>query len=174
MIDERAKKIRLLILDVDGVLTDGRIIYDNFGDELKFFNVHDGFGMSLLYRAGIKSVIITAKKTRIVKRRAKDMHIAALYSSHKKFKVYQKVLKKFRVKHEEVCFMGDDLLDLPVMKKVGLAAAPPNAVEEVKNSSHYITQKGGGKGAVREVIEMILKSQGLWDKALSSFEGRVL
>ena len=171
MIDERAKKVRLLILDVDGVLTDGRIIYDNFGDELKFFNVHDGFGMSLLYKAGIKSVIITAKKTRIVKRRAGDMHIAALYSSYKKLSVYRKVLKRFSVKHEEVCYMGDDLMDLPVMKKVGFAVAPPNAIEEVKNSSHYITRKEGGQGAVREIIDIILKSQGLWDKAISSYQG---
>ena len=169
MIEERAKKIKLLILDVDGVLTDGRIIYDNFGDELKCFNVQDGFGMMLFYRAGIKSVIITAKKTRIVKRRACDMHVAAVYSNHEKLKTYRKVLKRFRVKDEEVCFMGDDLLDLPIIKRAGLAVAPPNAVEDVKKSAHYITQRQGGKGAVREVIEIILKSQGLWDRVISKY-----
>lgn len=169
MIEERAKKIKLLILDVDGVLTDGRIIYDNFGDELKFFNVNDGLGMFLLYRAGIRSVIITAKKTRAVKRRAHDMRVAAVYSNHHKLKIYQKVLRKFRVKDEEVCFMGDDLLDLPIIKRAGLAVSPPNAVEEVKSSSHYITERHGGKGAVREVVEIILKSQGLWDKVISKY-----
>jgi len=167
MIEERAKKIKLLILDVDGVLTDGRIIYDNFGDEIKCFNVYDGFGMTLLHRAGIKSVIITAKKTRIVKRRAKDMHVAKVYSNYEKLKVYEKVIKRFRVKDEETCFIGDDLIDLPVLKRAGLSIAPPEAMEEVKNICHYITKKSGGKGAVREVIEIILKAQGLWDKVTS-------
>jgi len=162
MIEEKAKKIKLLILDVDGVLTDGRIIYDNFGDEIKCFNVYDGFGMTLLHQAGIKSVIITAKKARIVERRAKDMHIAKVYSDYRKLKVYESVIKKFKLKDEEVCFIGDDLIDLPVLKRVGLSVAPPEAVEEVKNSCHYITKKSGGKGAVRELVEIILKSQGLW------------
>jgi 3-deoxy-D-manno-octulosonate 8-phosphate phosphatase (KDO 8-P phosphatase) len=169
MIEERAKKIKLLILDVDGVLTDGRIVYDNFGDELKFFDVHDGLGIYLLRKAGINSAIITAKKTRVVLRRAKDMRIAAAYSGHDKLKIYQKVLRKFRLKDEEVCFIGDDLLDLPVMKRAGLAVAPPNAIEDIKNSSHFITQKQGGRGAVRETIEIILKSQGLWDKVISGY-----
>lgn len=169
MIEERAKKIKLLILDVDGVLTDGRIVYDNFGDELKFFNVQDGFGMMLLNGAGLKSVIITAKKTRIVRRRAREMKIAEVYSDHEKVKVYKKVIKRFKVKDEEVCFMGDDLLDLGIIKRVGLSVAPPNAVEEVKASAHYVTKKEGGKGAVRELIEIILKSQGLWDGILSRY-----
>ncbi|MBC8473370.1 MAG: HAD-IIIA family hydrolase [Candidatus Omnitrophica bacterium] len=168
---ERAKKIKLLILDVDGVLTDGRIIYDNFGDELKFFNVKDGLGVFLLRKVGIKTVIITARKTKAVIKRAKDMQVAAVYSNHYKLGIYQKVIKKFGVKDEEVCFMGDDLLDLPLIKRAGLAACPPNAVEEVRSSSHYVTQKHGGKGAVREVIEIILKSQGLWEKAISKYMG---
>lgn len=169
MIEERAKKIKLLILDVDGVLTDGRIIYDNFGDELKFFNVNDGFGVYLLGKAGIKTVIITAKKSRAVIKRAKDMRVAAVYSSHFKLEAYRKVLKKFRVKDEDVCFMGDDLLDMPLIKRAGLAAVPPNAVEELKSISHYITHRHGGKGAVREVVEIILKSQGLWEEAISVY-----
>ena len=169
MIEERAKKIKLLILDVDGVLTDGRIVYDNFGDEIKCFNVYDGFGMTLLHRAGIKSVIITAKKTRIVERRARDMHVVKVYSNYMKLKVYEKVIRKFRVKDEEVCFMGDDFIDLPVLKRVGLSIAVPEAIEEVKKSCHYITKKSGGKGAVREVVEIILKSQNLWDKVTSQY-----
>ena len=169
MIEERAKKVKLLILDVDGVLTDGRIVYDNFGDELKLFNVNDGLGVYLLGRAGIKTVIITAKKTKAVMKRARDMRVAAVYSNHYKLKIYQKVLKKFRVKDEEVCFMGDDLLDFPIIKRAGFAVAPPNATEEVKNTAHYITKKHGGKGAVRELTEIILKSQGLWEKAISRY-----
>lgn len=170
MIEERAKKIKLLILDVDGVLTDGRIIYDNFGDEIKYFNVYDGFGMALLHKAGIKSIIITAKKTRIVERRARDMHIAKVYSDYRKLKVYERVVKKFNVKDEEVCFIGDDLIDLPVLKRAGLSVAPPEAVEEVKNSCHYITKKSGGKGAVRELVEIILKSQGLWHNVIAEYK----
>lgn len=169
MIEERAKKVKLLILDVDGVLTDGRIVYDNFGDELKFFNVNDGLGVYLLGKVGIKTVIITAKKTKAVMKRARDMRVAAVYSNHYKLRIYQKVLKKFRVKDEEVCFMGDDLLDFPIIKRAGFAVAPPNATEEVKNTSHYITKKRGGKGAVRELTEIILKSQGLWEKAISRY-----
>ncbi|MCX5687875.1 MAG: HAD-IIIA family hydrolase [Candidatus Omnitrophica bacterium] len=170
MIEEKAKKIKLLILDVDGVLTDGRIIYDNFGDEIKCFNVHDGFGMTLLHRAGIKSVIITAKKTRIVERRARDMHVIKVYSDYRKLKVYEKVVKKFKVKDEEVCFIGDDLIDLPVLKRAGLSVAPPEAVEEVKFFCHYITKKSGGKGAVRELVEIILKSQGLWYNVTAEYK----
>ncbi|MBU1006843.1 MAG: HAD-IIIA family hydrolase [Candidatus Omnitrophica bacterium] len=169
MIEERAKKVKLLILDVDGVLTDGRIVYDNFGDELKLFNVNDGLGIYLLYKAGIKTVIITAKKTRAVVKRARDMRVAAVYSNHYKLKVYQKVLRKFRMKDEDVCFMGDDLLDISIIKRAGLAITPPNAVAEAKALSHYTTQKYGGKGAVREVVEMILKSQGLWEKVISIY-----
>lgn len=162
MIEERAKKIKLLILDVDGVLTDSRIIYDNFGDEIKCFNVYDGFGMTLLYRAGIKSIIITAKKTNIVMRRAKDMRVLKVYSDHRKLRAYENALKKFKVKDEEVCFIGDDLIDLPVLRRTGFSVAPSEATEEVKNSCHYVTKKSGGRGAVREVIEIILKSQGMW------------
>ncbi|MFA5388652.1 MAG: HAD-IIIA family hydrolase [Candidatus Omnitrophota bacterium] len=171
MIEEKAKKIKLLILDVDGVLTDGRIVYDNFNNEMKFFNVHDGFGMALLYRAGIKSAIITARGSGAVKRRAKDMHVAKVYSGHKKLEIYESAIKKFMMKDDEVCFMGDDLIDLPVLKRVGLSIAPPEAAEEVKRACHYITKKGGGKGAVREVAEIILKSQGLWDKAIKEYTG---
>lgn len=169
MIEERAKKIKLLILDVDGVLTDGRIIYDNFGDEFKCFNVRDGLGMYLFYKAGLKSVIITAKKTKAVKRRARDMRVAAVYSDHRKLNIYKQVLKRFRVKDEEVCFIGDDLLDLPIIKRAGFAVSPPNGSEEVRNSAHYITDTQGGSGAVREVIEIILKSQGLWEKVIAGY-----
>jgi 3-deoxy-D-manno-octulosonate 8-phosphate phosphatase (KDO 8-P phosphatase) len=169
MIEERAKKIKLLILDVDGVLTDSRIIYDNFGDEIKCFDVHDGFGMTLLHRAGIRSVIITAKKTNIVMRRAKDMHVDKVYSSYKKLDIYEKVIKKFKVKDEEACFIGDDFIDLPVLKRTGLSIAPPEAIEEVKNACHYVTKNSGGKGAVREVVEIILKSQGLWGRVINEY-----
>jgi len=169
MMEERARKIKLLILDVDGVLTGGEIFYGNSGNELKSFNVNDGLGMFLLNKTSIKSVIITARKSGIVRYRARDMWVRKVYTDHRKLKVYNSVLNKFKVRDDEVCFMGDDLLDLPIIKRAGFSVAPPNAVEEVKNSAHYITKKQGGKGAVREVIEIILKSQGLWDKVTSEY-----
>ncbi|MFH1478952.1 MAG: HAD-IIIA family hydrolase [Candidatus Omnitrophota bacterium] len=169
MIEDRARKIKLLVLDVDGVLTDGRIIYDNFGNEIKCFNVLDGFGIKLLKDAGIKPAIITAKKTKIVKRRAKDLGIEHVYYGFDKLSLYQSLIKRLNIKDEEVCFMGDDLFDLAVLKKVGFSACPPNAVEEVKETVHYITEKEGGKGAVRELIEVILKSRDEWGSVVSSY-----
>lgn len=166
----RAKKIKLLILDVDGVLTDGRLVYSNYGDELKFFNVLDGFGLSLWHRAGLKTVIITAKKSKMVTKRAKEMHIDNIYqNAFDKLKTYEKILKKFNVKNEEVCYIGDDLIDLPILNRVGLAVAVANAVEEIINKVHYVTKHHGGKGAVREVIDFILKSQGKWKKITNKY-----
>lgn len=161
---ERVKRVKMLILDIDGVMTDGRIVYSIYGDELKFFDVQDGFGITLLRRAGIKSVIITAKKSRIVKLRARDMKVAKAYQGCVvKLKAFNHAIKKFRVKPEEVCFIGDDLIDIPVLKRVGLAVAVSNAMEEVKQHAHFVTQKAGGRGGVRELCDLILKSQGKWD-----------
>ncbi len=162
-IKKRAKKIKLLIMDVDGVLTDGRIIYTNSGDELKFFDVTDGMGLALFARAGLKTAVLTAKKSRIVAKRAKILHIDKAYQNAlRKGEVFEEILKNFKVRASEICFIGDDLVDLPVLRKVGFAVAVPNAAVEVKERAHYITKKEGGRGAVREVVEIILKAQGKW------------
>lgn len=167
---DRARRIRLLILDIDGVMTDGRIIYSIYGDELKFFDVQDGFGITLLNRAGIKSVIITAKKSRIVKLRARDMKVAKTYQGYiDKLVPFNRILKRFKVTPDEICFVGDDIIDISVLKRVGFAVAVPNAMDEVKAASHYITSKMGGRGAVREICDLILKSQGKWDLAASKY-----
>jgi len=163
-ITERAKKIRLLLLDVDGVLTDGRIIIGNYGDEIKNFDVKDGLGVVLLKKAGIRSAIITARSSRIVKIRARHLGIGKVYQNHYKIKSLQDIKIRFRVKEEEICFVGDDLIDIPILKRIGLAVSVPNAVKETKDVAHYITTKPGGKGAVREVCEIILKAQGKWEK----------
>jgi len=164
MLKERASKIKLLITDVDGVLTDGRIIYDNYGDEIKFFDVHDGFGLALLGWSGIKTAIVTAKKSKVVKRRAKEASVTHLYSNViDKGKIYNQLVKKYKLGHENVCCIGDDILDAPMLKKAGLAVAVSNAVDEIKQMAHYVTKRPGGRGAVREVIELILKSQGTWE-----------
>jgi len=169
-IQDRAGRVKLFIMDIDGVMTDGRIVYGIYGDELKFFDVQDGFGITLMNRAGIKSVIITAKKSRIVKLRAHDIKVAKIYQGYMdKLIPFELALKRFRVKPEEVCFIGDDIIDIPVLKRVGFAVAVPNAVEEAKQIAHHITSKTGGRGAVREICDLILKSQNKWDLATSKY-----
>ncbi|MDD5005183.1 MAG: HAD hydrolase family protein [Candidatus Omnitrophica bacterium] len=171
-IQERARKIKLLILDVDGVLTDGRIIYDSKGRDLKLFDVHDGLGVYLLYRMGIKTILITAKGSKAIKPRARDMHVDKVYENiFPKTKIYENILSDYGVTDAEVCFVGDDLVDLCILKKVGFPVAVFNACPEVKEISSYVTQKKGGRGAVREVAEFILKSQDRWQEALKIYEG---
>ena len=162
---ERAKKVKLLVLDVDGVMTDGRIVYGNYGDEIKNFDVNDGLGIYLVRKTGIKCVVLTAKASRVVTKRAKELRIDKVYHNfHYKIEALKLIRKKFKVQDEAICFVGDDLIDIPVLKRVGLAVCPPNAMEEVKAVAHIMTTKKGGRGAVREVCELIMKAQGTWDK----------
>ena len=168
---ERIKQLKVFACDVDGVLTDGKIIYDSKGAEVKQFNAQDGFGFVLLKKAGIQSAIITGKSSPIVTRRAKGIGIDKLYQdADPKITAYKKLLRHFNVQDDEVCFIGDDLLDVQVLKRVGFAVAVPNAVQEVKQVAHYITQNPGGAGAVREVIELILKTQNKWQPVISRYE----
>jgi len=168
---EQAKKIKLLLLDVDGVLTDGRIIYDSRGQDMKFFDVHDGLGVYLLNKAGIKTMLITAKSSRAIRPRARDMGVEAVFENVSvKSSVLGKILKKYKLNLEEICFVGDDLVDLCLMKKVGFPIAVFNAAGEIKQVASYITLKPGGRGAVREVAELILKAQGKWGGLLGSYD----
>lgn len=167
----KAKKIKLLLLDVDGVLTDGRIIYDSRGHDMKFFDVHDGLGVYLLKKAGIPTVLITAKSSRAIKPRARDMKVDAVYADvSPKTSVLDKILKKYGVNTEEVCFAGDDLVDLGLLKRVGFPIAVANANCEIKQAACYITVKPGGRGAVREIAELLLKSQGKWEDVMRSYD----
>ena len=167
---EKAKKIKMLLLDVDGVLTDGRIIYDSKGRDLKLFDVHDGLGVYLLRKAGIKTILITAKGSKAIKPRARDMRVEEVFEDiYPKTAVLAKILNKYKVNTDELCFVGDDLVDLCMMKKVGLAVAVFNAAPEIKEASHYITSREGGRGAVREVAELILKTQGRWDEVFKDY-----
>lgn len=167
---EKARRVKILIVDIDGVMTDGRIVYSIYGDELKFFDVQDGFGISLLNRVGIKTVIITAKKSRVVKLRARDLKVAKAYAGNiDKLIPFADILKRFKVSAEEICFIGDDLIDVPVLKKVGFAVSVPNGTDEARAVAHHITTKSGGRGAVREICDLILKSQGKWDEATGKF-----
>ncbi|MCU0651563.1 MAG: HAD-IIIA family hydrolase [Candidatus Omnitrophica bacterium] len=171
LIFEKAKKIKLLLLDVDGVLTDGRIIYDSHGRDLKNFSVQDGLGVFCLYKAGIKTILITAKGSGAIKPRARDMRVAEVFKDVlPKSKHLEKILKKYSVTNEEICFVGDDLVDLSMMRRVGFPVAVFNACTEVKRLANYITFREGGRGAVREVAELILKAQGKWQEVVGTFD----
>lgn len=168
---DKAKKVKILLLDVDGVLTDGRIIYDSSGRDMKFFDVHDGLGVYLLKKAGIPSILITAKSSEAISPRAKDMQVAAVYAGiSPKSSLLPKILKKYKAGPEDVCFVGDDLVDLCLLKRVGFPVAVANASGEVKKAAVYITSKQGGRGAVREVAELLLKSQEKWKECLRLYD----
>lgn len=170
-IQEKAKKIKLLLLDVDGVLTDGRIIYDSRGRDLKLFDVHDGLGVYLLKKSGIRTILITAKGSKAIGPRAKDMQVEAVFENiSPKSQILDNALKKYKLVPDDVCFVGDDLVDLCLMKRVGLPIAVFNACAEIKQSASYITLREGGRGAVREVAELILKAQGKWQEAIDSYD----
>ncbi|MDP8253952.1 MAG: HAD-IIIA family hydrolase [Candidatus Kaelpia aquatica] len=176
MIDEslkqKLKDIKLLILDADGVLTDGKIYYGSYGDEIKAFDVKDGLGLSLWKMTGKVSCILTAKKSPLLKRRAKDVKIFKVYqNAYKKIDVYRKLKKKFKLTDSEICYIGDDLIDIRVLKEAGFSVTVPSAPSEVKENSNYITDNPGGSGAVREIIELILKEQCLWDNLVQDLIG---
>jgi 3-deoxy-D-manno-octulosonate 8-phosphate phosphatase (KDO 8-P phosphatase) len=169
-IKKKAERIRLLIMDVDGVLTPGYIVLGDSGREIKFFDVQDGFGLSLWRKAGLKSAIITAGATGAVEKRAGYLKIDSIYQGAKdKLTVYNRIKDEFKVDDRQICFIGDDLLDLPILKRAGLACCVLNANQEVLPYVHYISRKEGGRGAVREIIDMILKIKGLWDKVSEDY-----
>lgn len=167
---ERAKKIKLLILDCDGVLTDGRILMTPGGDETKAFDVRDGHGIVMLQRAGIKVGIISGRRSSVVQARVKELGIAHLHEmAWTKLEPYAEILAEEGLQDEAVCYVGDDVVDIPLLRRVGLAIAVADAVEEVQDFAHYTTRRDGGRGAVREVVELILKSQGKWDELMKRY-----
>lgn len=159
----RLEKIRLLILDVDGVMTDGRIIYDDHGHETKAFDVKDGHGIKLLQRAGIRVGIITGRQSPVVDRRARELGIELVYQGAKdKLVPFREILGKTGLTVEQVAYVGDDFPDLPILRRVGFAATVADAVAEVKPHAHYVTQARGGRGAVREICDLLLKGTERW------------
>ncbi len=169
--EEKIKNIKVLIMDIDGVLTDGRIILSSFGDELKFFDVQDGFGLALWRKAGYKSAIITANKSSVVTRRARMLKIDKVYQKvYNKLTVYNKIKKIFKVTDGQICFIGDDLIDLPILKRIGFSCCVANAIEDIKPEVDYITKKEGGRGAVREIIDLILKTQNMWKEVTKTYQ----
>jgi len=162
--EERARKIKMIIMDVDGTLTDGILYVMPDGEEIKGYNVRDGTGVLLAHLAGLKTAIITGKKSRALDKRAERLGIKEVYQGYvDKKSVLFEILKKHSLKAEEVAFIGDDIGDLEIMKTVGLAGAVADAHPEIKNISHFVSNFEGGKGAVREFIEFILKAQNKWE-----------
>lgn len=162
-LEKLAKKIKLLILDVDGVLTDGSIILDNEGNEFKSFHVRDGHGIKMLVRAGITVAIITGRQSKVVERRAQELGIAEVFQRcHDKRVAYNQLIEKYSVKNDEIAYIGDDIVDISLLKKAGLSVAVAEAENEVKGAAMMITKNRGGRGAVREVCDFLLKAKGLW------------
>lgn len=167
---EKIRKIRLLILDVDGVLTDGSIIIDDSGLETKAFNVRDGHGIKLLERGGVRTAIVTGRTSTVVEHRARDLKIELVYQgSRDKLKAYEDILTRSSLTPVETAYVGDDLVDLPVLKRVGFSVAVADASVEVKERADYVTERPGGRGAVREVVELILKTQGKWEGLIERY-----
>jgi len=167
----KLKKIKMVILDVDGVLTDGSITYLENGDEIKAFNVLDGTGIKFAQRVGLIIAFITGRESSIVASRAKELEVEEVHQLvWGKKKVYLELLKKYDLKDEEVCCMGDDVLDLGILRSAGLSVTVPNAVPEVKEVVDLVTQRSGGAGAVREVLDQIIKAQGKWTELVSKYE----
>ena len=170
-IKEKLKKIKILILDVDGVMTDGRIIMDDEGRELKNFDVCDGHGLKVLQRYGIKVALLTGRKSKVVEYRAKDLDIKDVYQKvFNKKDVFEKILMKHKLSADEAAYMGDDIIDIPVLNRVGFSVAVADALDVVKKSVDYITKNKGGRGAVREICEMILQAQGKWQEIAAKYE----
>ena len=167
---QKLKSIKVLILDVDGVLTDGRVIYTDSGEEIKKFDVRDGHGLKLLMRSGIEVILLTGRESKVVLHRARDLGIEHVYQKAlNKIEVYKTILADRSLEDKDVGFVGDDLIDLPVLRKVGFSAAVPDAVQEVKEIVDYITTKRGGEGAVREICELLLKAQNKWEALTAKY-----
>ena len=163
-------RIKLLLLDVDGVMTDGRIIYLNDGGEAKAFDVKDGHGLKLIQRAGIKVGIITGRQSDIVARRAAELGIELVYQGAKdKMQPFMEILEKLGLKASEVAYLGDDLVDLPVMRLVGFSATVADASDDIKSYVDLVTSRPGGRGAVREVCDLLLKQSSLWTSVTSRY-----
>ena len=169
-VQQRAARVKLLLMDCDGVLTDGRIwIFEN-GEEQKGFHTRDGLGIDLWHRAGLKSGIISGRVSSAVERRAQDLGMAFVRQGcEDKLQAFAETLALAGVRNDEVAFVGDDLNDLPLMLRSGLGIAVADAAHETREHAHYVTTAHGGRGAVREVVELILKSQGRWDDLVKQY-----
>ena len=167
---EIAKNIKLLILDVDGVLTDGSIILDNEGNEYKSFHVRDGHGIKMLIKAGIQVAIITGRHSRVVERRAQELGITEVFQKcFDKRVAYRKLVRQYSLTDREIAYIGDDIVDVPIMSLAGLPVAVADAGEETRKAALIVTKNRGGRGAVREIADYILKAKGAWENMFDEY-----
>ena len=167
---ERAKRIKLVVFDVDGVMTDGSLYLCDDGQEFKAFNVQDGLGMKLLKATGVELGIITGRTSNVVVRRAENTGVEHYFQGvENKLEAFDKLIGDLGLAYEQCAFMGDDFIDLPPMRCAGLAVTVPAAPQLVKAHAHYVTQREGGRGAVRELVELIMQAQGTFDAQLAQF-----
>lgn len=167
---ERARKIRLLVMDVDGVLTDGRMVLSDKGDELKMFHTHDGIGLALAHRAGLQTALVTGETSPIAKARGHKLGVGTVVlGARRKGEALEALAREGAVALAEVAFIGDDLLDLPALQRAGLAITVADAVADVKAVAHVVTRARGGAGAVRESVELILRAQGRWRQIVDDY-----
>jgi 3-deoxy-D-manno-octulosonate 8-phosphate phosphatase (KDO 8-P phosphatase) len=170
---DRARKVRVVIFDVDGVLTDGTLHYGDAGEEMKAFNVHDGHGMKMLKDSGIAPAIISSRGSRSLEARARDLGVELLFQgAPDKLAAFDELLRRAAVAPAACAYVGDDLLDLPVMKRCGLAVAVPEAPAPVRRQAHYVTRAGGGRGAAREICEIVLHARGSLAARIAEHESR--
>lgn len=162
--------MKLLVLDVDGVLTDGRIIMDHEGRELKAFDVRDGHGIKLLREAGIEVAVLTGRSSPVVQKRADDLGIPWVKQGvSDKITAYEEIARTIGITDDETCFIGDDVVDIPLLKRVGIPVVVADGTHEAKECALYVTQSPGGRGAVREVCDLLLQAQGKWDEILRRY-----
>jgi 3-deoxy-D-manno-octulosonate 8-phosphate phosphatase (KDO 8-P phosphatase) len=167
---EIAKRIKLLIFDVDGVLTDGSIMLDNTGNEYKSFHVRDGYGIKMLLHAGVRVAIVTGRKSEVVERRARELGVTEVYQNcHNKILIYKKLIKKYSLSNKEIAYMGDDIVDAPIMARAGFPITVADADKEIKKYALMTTKNRGGKGAAREVTDFIIKAKGLWKRIFDEY-----
>ncbi|MBP3820464.1 HAD hydrolase family protein [bacterium] len=159
-IKEKAKKIKLMVFDVDGVMTDGSITYDENGVEYKTFNAKDGHGLAKMIKSGIMTAVITGRRNGTVDRRSQDLHFTEVYQGVKnKLPILEAIMQKYELSFDEVSYMGDDEPDIAILEHVGISACPADAVKRVKNICNFISEKDGGHGAVRELCDLVYDAQ---------------
>lgn len=169
-VSRRASKIRLALFDVDGVMTDGTLFISERGESFKPFNILDGLGLKLLKASGVATGILTGRTSVSVQTRAAELAIDHLIQgADNKLHAYAGLRERLGLEDAQVCYMGDDLPDLPVLRRCGLALSPPGAVEQVREQAHFVTHTNGGRGAVREACELIMRAQGTWQGQIGSY-----